>query len=136
MNKIFFSAFCVTVLSGSFLFISHVSATEGYDVKKFGPKSPIIMEEPINVKFDHRVHTDQIGLACSECHDGLFNMQRGVTPKTDQTMASLAQGKSCGACHDGETAFASNTLCNACHVRAKDLKVTDPHPHGDGHGSH
>lgn len=94
------------------------------------------MEQPINVTFDHRVHTDLIGLACNECHDALFVMQRGVTPVKDQTMTALAKGKSCGACHDGRTAFASNTRCNACHIKPKDLKASDPHPHTDSHGSH
>lgn len=135
MNKFFFNAFGVTMLVGSFLLANNASATEGYDVKKFGPKSPIIMDEPVNVIFDHRVHTDQIGLECNACHDGLFAMQRGVTPKSDQTMSSLTQGKSCGACHDGETAFASNTLCNACHIRPENLKESDPHPHGDTQGA-
>ena len=136
MNKKFFNTLCVTLFAGSFLLINHASATEKYDTKKFGPESPIIMENPIPVKFDHRVHTDQIGLSCRECHDGLFAMQRGVTPKVDQTMKSLAKGKSCGACHDGKTAFASNTLCNACHIKPKNMKASDPHPHGDAHGSH
>ncbi len=136
MNKIFFSALCVAVLAGNCLFIGHAAATEGYDVKKFGPQHPIIMEKPINVKFDHRVHTDQIGLACNECHDDLFNMQRGITPKIDQNMAALIKGKSCGACHDGDTAFASNTRCNACHIKPKDMKDSDPHPHGEAHGNH
>ena len=136
MNKIFLNAFCATVLTGSFLFINHASATEEYDAKKFGPKSPIIMDQPINVIFEHRVHTDQVGLTCNECHDALFVMQRGVTPKKDQTMVSLAKGKSCGACHDGRTAFASNTRCNACHIKPKDMKASDPHPHTDTQGSH
>ena len=31
-------------------------------------------------------------------------------------MASLYEGNYCGACHDGDTAFASNTRCTACHI--------------------
>lgn len=133
MNKFFFSALCVTVLTGSFLLTSLAAATEGYDAKKFGPKSPIIMAEPINVIFNHRVHTEEIGLECAACHGDLFAMQRGVTPKTAQTMKALAEGKSCGACHDGETAFAANTRCNACHIRPKNLTPSDPHPHNNTH---
>ena len=136
MNKIVFNAFCAIVLTGSFLFLNAASATEEDDEKKFGPKSQIIMEHPVNVVFEHRVHTDQIGLECSECHDALFAMQRGVTPKTDQIMTSLAKGKSCGACHDGRTAFASNTRCNACHIREKNMKSSDPHPHAATSAAH
>ncbi len=133
MNKFFLSTFCISSLIGGILLSSNVSATEDYDSKKFGPKSPIIMESPTNVIFDHRVHTEEVGLECSACHDDLFAMQRGVTPKVDQTMSALSEGKSCGACHDGETAFASNTLCNSCHFQPKNLKPSDPHPHTGGH---
>lgn len=134
MNKFFFNALCATMLTGGFLLTAHASAaTEGYDVKKFGPKSVITMEKPANVVFEHRVHTDQMGLECAACHDDLFVMQRGVTPNTAQSMAALAQGESCGACHDGETAFASNTRCDACHTRAKKIKTSDPYPHSNIH---
>ena len=136
MNKMLVNALCVTVFTGSCLFINQASATEKSDAEKYGPKSPIVMEHPVNVVFDHRIHTDQTGLSCGACHDGIFAMQRGVTPKTDQTMTSLAQGKSCGACHDGQTAFASNTRCNACHIREKAMKASDPNPHTVPSASH
>ncbi len=136
MNKRLFNALCVTVLAGSCLFINQASADEKSDAEKYGPKNPIIMEFPVKVIFDHRVHTDQVGLDCNACHDGLFAMQRGVTPKTDQTMVALGKGKSCGACHEGKTAFASNTRCNACHVREKTMKASDPHPHAAPASSH
>jgi len=132
MNKIFITAIGIVIITGSFLLTGKVHATESYDTKKFGPKNPIIMEHPVNVHFDHRIHTDQIGLECGSCHDTLFPMQRGVTPPKNQNMHSLAKGKSCGACHDGETAFASNTRCNACHIAAKGMESpSDPHPHAD-----
>ncbi len=136
MNKNLLSTLCVTVLTGTFLLVNYAAATEGYDVKKFGPKNPIIMKTPINVVFEHRVHTEEMGLECNACHDDIFVMQRGVTPKGNQTMSALAKGESCGACHDGETAFASNTQCNSCHIRPKNMKPSDPHPHGEPHGSH
>ena len=129
MKKVLFNALCVTVLTGSCLLINQASATEKSDVEKFGPKSPIIFAPPINVIFDRWVHTDQVGLECNACHDGLFAMQRGVTPKRNQTMIAMTKNKSCDACHDGQTAFASNTRCNACHVREKTMKSSDPHPH-------
>lgn len=137
MKKISLTALGIAIFVGSFLLISNAVATEGYDEKKFGPKSPIIMEHPVNVRFDHRVHTDDVGLECAACHEDLFAMQRGVTPKKDQTMSALAKGKSCGACHDGETAFASNSRCNECHIASKGKKsVSDPHPHNDAVPAH
>lgn len=121
MNTKLFTAVGVTLLAGSFLLVSNASASDDYDVKAFGPKSPIVWNKPTKVVFDHRTHTDQIGLECSECHGELFAMQRGVAPRTGKlTMASLAEGQFCGACHDGETAFASDTNCTACHVLPDD----------------
>ena len=132
MKKSSLTTLGFVILAGSFLLTANTFATEDYDTKKYGPKSPIIMEHPVNVRFDHRVHTDDIGLECGSCHDSLFVMQRGITPKKDQTMSALAKGKSCGACHDGETAFASNTRCDACHIKSKGMESpSDPHPHGD-----
>ncbi len=132
MTKYFVKVFWMTILTGGFMLTNQAMATDGYDVKKFGPKNPIIMEKPVNVIFDHRVHTDTVGLECAACHDDLFAMQRGVT-KVDQTMRALAAGKSCGACHDGRSAFASNTRCNACHIKPKNLTPSDPHPHTAAH---
>jgi c(7)-type cytochrome triheme protein len=125
MNINLVNTFGVTALIGVFLFVSNVSASEEYDVKAFGPKSPIVWEKPVEVVFEHRTHTDDIGLECSACHDGeIFAMQRGVAPKTGQlSMASLIEGKFCGACHDGDTAFASDTNCSACHIVPEDLMV-------------
>ncbi len=121
MNKNFVSAVGVTMLAGTFLLVSHATATEEYDVKAFGPKSPIVWQKPVKVVFEHRVHTDDIGLECGACHGELFAMQRGVAPRTGKlSMASLAEGQFCGACHDGETAFASDTNCIACHVVPED----------------
>ena len=57
MNKLFLSTFATSLLIGGILVSGDVSATEEYDSKKFGPKSPIIMVSPTNVIFDHRVHT-------------------------------------------------------------------------------
>ncbi len=133
MDTFVFKAFLLSMLISGFLFSSHVCASEDYESKKYGPKTPIIMDTPINVIFEHRVHTEEVGLECAACHDDIFVMQRGVTPKTGQTMKALAKGNSCGACHDGETAFAANTRCNSCHFKPKDLKSSDPHPHGSTH---
>ncbi|MBU1234612.1 MAG: hypothetical protein KKD01_03055 [Proteobacteria bacterium] len=117
MNKKLVNAVGVTMLAGAFLLVSHASATEEYDVKAFGPKNPIVWDKPVKVVFEHRVHTDNAGLECSSCHGDIFAMQRGVAIQTSQlTMASLAEGQFCGVCHDGDTAFASDTNCSACHI--------------------
>jgi len=121
MNKKLIATVGATILTGCFLLVGNASATDDYDVKAFGPKSPIIWNTPIKVVFEHRTHTDEIGLECSSCHGELFAMQRGVAPKTGKlTMAALVEGKFCGACHDGDTAFASDTNCTACHVVPED----------------
>jgi c(7)-type cytochrome triheme protein len=117
MKKNYFRTIALTLFAGSFLYVSNTSASEEYDVKAFGPETPIVWEKPTRVVFEHRSHTDEIGLECSACHDEIFAMQRGVASRTGKlTMASLAEGQFCGACHDGETAFASDTNCAACHL--------------------
>ena len=121
MNSKSTIALGAVLLTGSLLFASQAVATEEYDVKAFGPKRPIVWDKPTKVVFEHRTHTDTLGLACVECHGELFAMQRGVAQKSGKlTMASLAEGKFCGACHDGETAFASDTNCAACHTLPED----------------
>ncbi len=116
MKKNIFIASGIALLAGSFLLVSNAAATDDYDVKAFGPKSPIIWNKPAKAFFEHRTHTDDVGLECSACHGEIFAMQRGVAERTGKfTMASLADGMFCGACHDGEDAFASDTNCAACH---------------------
>lgn len=111
----------VTILAGTFLFISSAAAQEDYDVKAFGPKHQIVWEKPVKTVFEHRVHTDELGFTCDACHGELFAMQRGAAPRTGKfNMNSLAEGKFCGACHDGSTAFATDTNCTACHLVPQD----------------
>jgi len=126
-TKVFIAA-GISLLAGSFLLVSSAAASDDYDVQAFGPKSPIVWNKPIKVVFDHRSHTDDIGLECSACHGDIFAMQRGVAERTGKlTMASLAEGQFCGACHDGDTAFASDTNCSACHTVPDDPIVwTEP----------
>jgi c(7)-type cytochrome triheme protein len=87
----------------------------GSDMKQ--PRT-IVFEKPVKaVVFNHTMHTDEIGLACADCHDGLFKMKMGTSEaQTDFTMASIYKGKYCGACHDGATAFDSKTRCTKCHI--------------------
>ena len=91
---------------------------EEYDEDKYGPAHPIVWLKPVkSVIFEHKVHTMEVGLDCESCHDELFEMEAGAAEESeDFTMASLYEGAYCGGCHDGETAFASNTRCTACHI--------------------
>jgi c(7)-type cytochrome triheme protein len=138
MNKKFYAVLGVSVLAGSFLLTCQAIATEGYDAKAFGPETPIVWDKPTKVVFEHKSHTDDIGLECSACHDDIFAMQRGVAMTTGKlTMASLTEGKFCGACHDGDTAFATDTNCTACHIAPKgDITWEDPSKVVFGHGMH
>lgn len=62
------------------------------------------------VTFPHRPHTQL--LACTNCHPGIFQMQRGADPIT---MAKIYTGEYCGRCH-GKVAFAPPTGCPRCHL--------------------
>lgn len=93
-------------------------ADEPYDEETYGPESPIIWTNPVKaVVFRHQRHTMEAGLECDSCHDDIFQMEAGASEeKEDFTMASIYEGKYCGGCHDGETAFAANSRCTACHI--------------------
>jgi len=84
----------------------------------------ILYDQPVkSVTFSHAVHVDENGLACADCHDGMFAMKaRAAQAQDDFTMASLYEGAYCGACHDGSAAFASNTRCATCHGGVKEYK--------------
>ncbi|MGW8195884.1 MAG: cytochrome c3 family protein [Desulforhopalus sp.] len=91
---------------------------EDYDEDTYGPKDPIVWVKPVKaVVFTHKVHTMGAELDCDSCHDDLFEMEAGAAEENeDFTMATIYEGGYCGACHDGETAFASDTRCTACHI--------------------
>jgi len=91
---------------------------EEYDEEEYGPADPIVWVKPVeSVVFDHKIHTMDAGLDCDSCHDELFEMEAGTAEEDEEfTMATLYEGGYCGACHDGETAFASDTRCTACHI--------------------
>jgi c(7)-type cytochrome triheme protein len=76
------------------------------------------------VKFPHIVHTQW--LACSNCHDHLFNREVGTSPID---MRRILQGEQCGLCH-GAVAFPL-TECNKCHNTSR-IGFTPPEgtPHG------
>lgn len=115
------------MLAGTFLFTAALLSASGsgdaqveeeYDEDTYGPKDPVVWVKPVkSVVFEHKVHTMGAELDCDSCHDDLFEMEAGVAQENeDFTMATLYEGGYCGACHDGETAFASNTRCTACHI--------------------
>jgi len=111
-------------LSATFLLASPLLADDDYDVKANGPKSPIVWNKPIKATFEHKTHTMDAGIECSSCHDDIFSMQRGVAIKTKKfTMKAMAEGQFCGTCHDGDTAFATDTNCMACHVVSEEPLV-------------
>lgn len=138
MNRNFYIALGASILTSSFLLANQATATDDYDAKAFGPESPIVWDKPTKVVFLHRTHTDDIGLECSACHDDIFAMQRGVAQKSGKlTMAALAEGQFCGACHDGDTAFASNSNCAACHIAPEgDITWEEPSKVVFGHAAH
>ncbi|WP_210534597.1 c(7)-type cytochrome triheme domain-containing protein [Thermosulfurimonas marina] len=82
------------------------------------PTYPIIFTKPLKaVLFDHKIHVEEAGLSCEDCHEEVFPMEAGATQENeDFNMESLYNGNYCGTCHDGETAFASNTRCATCHI--------------------
>lgn len=110
---------CMFLLSAALLSASgDKQVEEEYDEDTYGPKDPIVWDKPVkSVVFDHKVHTMGAELDCDSCHDDLFEMEAGVAQENDDfIMATLYEGGYCGACHDGETAFASDTRCTACHI--------------------
>lgn len=120
MKKIVLILFgCAFLLSAVFLSANNeVVVEEEYDEDTYGPKAPIVWVKPVkSVIFSHKVHTMDNEMDCDSCHDDLFEMEAGVAEQNeDFTMESLYEGNYCGACHDGDTAFASNTRCTACHI--------------------
>lgn len=83
------------------------------------PPGQIVFTKPIkSVVFDHKVHVDEMGFNCSDCHSDLFEMHIGHAEKSPETftMDALYKGEFCGGCHNGDDAFASNTKCTTCHI--------------------
>jgi len=91
----------------------------------FSDGGGILYTEPVkSVIFSHKTHADEKRISCDRCHFGLFAMEAlKAQREKDFTMESLYKGKYCGACHNGKAAFASDTQCARCHVRAADIKA-------------
>ena len=99
-------------------------AEEVYDTDAYGPENAIVWNEPIKATFDHKTHTMEAGLECSSCHDDVFAMEHGAAVNSNEfTMKAMAAGQFCGTCHDGDTAFATDTNCQACHSFSEELIV-------------
>jgi c(7)-type cytochrome triheme protein len=62
--------------------------------------------------FPHKPHAQW--MACTACHTGLFEMEKG---KARITMAGMGEGQWCGACH-GKVALPEQSTCAACHPAA------------------
>ena len=116
----------VLSLTTSLFVAGNALADEEYDVKANGPRSSIIWNSPVKATFDHKIHTMEAGLECSSCHDDIFSMQRGTAVNSRKfTMKAMAEGEFCGACHDGDTAFATDTNCMACHGASEEPLMWD-----------
>ena len=108
-------------LTASLLLAGNGLAGDEYDVRAYGPKSSIVWQSPIKATFDHQVHTGDVGIECSTCHDDIFSMQRGTAVNSKKfTMKAMSEGKFCGVCHNGDDAFATDTNCMACHSAGED----------------
>ena len=62
----------------------------------------------LTTRFNHESHAK---LGCKECHMSIFQMKKGMS---SMTMDSIYQGRYCGACHNGKKAF-STSECTKCH---------------------
>ena len=103
-----------------------VQWTKALEAKQITPKPGIAAdakdEEPTDMDteldstgeaskavFPHKAHTSW--MACTACHTGIFEMEKG---KAKMTMAGMGEGQWCGACH-GKVALPELTTCGACH---------------------
>ncbi len=102
------------------------------------PTEPIIFTKPVKaVLFEHKIHVEDAGLSCDDCHEEVFPMEAGATQENeDFTMESLYNGKYCGTCHDGDSAFASNTRCATCHIGVMGMKRLTGEGEEEAHGEH
>lgn len=113
---------------------ANCSRCHGSDMQP--PKEPVVFKKPVEaVVFDHVRHNQEFGLACADCHEGLFKMKRGSSEEqADFTMQAMYDGKYCGACHNGAAAFAANTRCTKCHIGVKGNNRLSDGAKDAGHG--
>ena len=98
----------------------------GAAASQYAVPEDIVYASPVeSVTFSHQVHAVDLGLACSSCHTGIFQMKaHNVEAQPDFNMKGLAEGKYCGSCHSSSNsaAFASDTQCARCHSGVKGLE--------------
>lgn len=63
-----------------------------------------------SVPFNHTTHAS---MACGDCHNRLFKMNRGTSKIT---LADHSSDRACYACHNGSKAFSSQD-CSKCHSK-------------------
>ena len=131
-NKTLLAALIALATSGLFLITSQAM---GSDDEEDG--GTIIFTNPVKaVIFEHSIHME-MGMECDSCHDDPFEMATGTAEENDDfNMKALYDGRYCGACHDGDTAFASNTRCTACHIGVKGYDRLSGNSEKKGHGGH
>ncbi len=66
------------------------------------------------VLFSHEKHVAATGRRCSQCHFGVFQMEKG---SNRMDMSKITKGHFCGTCHNGKTAFdvEDRAQCVRCH---------------------
>lgn len=107
---------CCLILLVYFFLVGNGLAADEYDADTYGPEAPIVWTQPARATFDHKTHTMDVGLECTDCHDDLFAMEsKKESNRETFTMAAMAEGEFCGACHNGDDAFDSASQCASCH---------------------
>lgn len=129
---------CLSVFLVFILLAGNGLADENYDAETYGPEALIVWDHTAIASFDHKVHTMDAEIDCADCHDDLFEMESGAVLSNDNfTMQEMAEGQYCGMCHDGDTAFATDTNCIACHSVSEEPLVWDePNQSLFSHKSH
>lgn len=89
------------------------------------PKEGIVFSNTLFmpfVVFPHQPHAEW--LACSNCHDGLF--ERQATGK-GKGMTAIFRGEHCGFCH-GRVAFSPEGSCYRCHSKPNPAALQNNSP--------
>jgi len=124
MIKVPFLTIRFIILTAFLCLAGNSLAGADYDEDTYGPEKPVEWNKPIKATFDHKIHTMEAGLDCESCHDELFEMEAGTIEEDENfTMKAMADGQFCGSCHDGDTAFATDTNCAACHSFSEETIV-------------
>ena len=96
---LFFAALCAIVFTAQAL-----AVPDGEELTFEGGPKPVI--------FSGKVHADK-GLACKDCHTGLFKKEKGNAKIAFEDHGAGKQY--CFACHNGAKSFATKDNCAKCH---------------------